>query len=108
MVTISNFFARKREDGTTFFILEITSGIEMIKSKTTGMYYATTKKCNIPTTLKESQCLSLRGTTMPGSIKRVDCEPYEFIQKKTGELLTLNYRFEYVPEVAEVQELETV
>lgn len=98
MVTISNFAPRKREDGSVFYVLEITSGVELIKSTTTGQYYATARKCTIPTTLPESACLSIRGTELAGSIQKVKCEPYDFIQKQTGELMTLDSRYEYVPE----------
>ena len=98
MVTISNFKPRKREDGSVFYVLELTSGVELIKSTTTGQYYATSRKCTIPTTLPESACLSIRGNQLPGSIQKVQCEPYDFIQKQTGELMTLDFRYEYVPE----------
>lgn len=98
MVTISNFKPRKREDGSVFYVLEITSGIELIKSTVTGQYYATAKKCTIPTTLSESACMSVRGTQLAGSIQKVKCEPYDFIQKQTGELRTLDFKYEYFPE----------
>ena len=98
MVTISNFKPRKREDGSMFYVLEITSGIELIKSTVTGQYYATAKKCTIPTTLSESACMSVRGTQLAGSIQKVKCEPYDFIQKQTGELMTLDFKYEYFPE----------
>ena len=41
MVTITNYTKRKKEDGTTFCVLEINSGIKLIQSQTTGQYYAT-------------------------------------------------------------------
>ena len=103
MVTISNFAKRQKEDGTSFFVLELTSGIELIKSNTTGQYYAKAKKVTVPTTLSESACLSIRGTELAGSIIKVKCEPYDFIQKQTGELITLDYRYEYVPEESAVE-----
>lgn len=103
MVTISNFMPRKREDGSVFYVLQITSGIELVKSKTTGQYYATTRQCTIPTTLNESACLSIRGTELAGNIIKVKCEPYDFIEKQTGEVMTLDYRYEYVPEESGVE-----
>lgn len=44
MVKIINYKERKREDGTSFFVLEISGGIEMLLCQKTGNYYATTKK----------------------------------------------------------------
>jgi hypothetical protein len=98
MVTITNYTKRKREDGTAFCVLEINSGIELIQSQTTGQYYASAKKCYIPATFDEVVCRSLKGTMMQGSIKKVECEPYQYTIKETGELITLNHRYEYSPE----------
>lgn len=98
MVTITNYFKRKKEDGTTFCVIEINSGIELLQSQTTGQYYATAKKCFIPATFDEAVCRSLKGTMMQGSIKKVECEPYQYTIKDTGELITLNHRYEYTPE----------
>ena len=33
MVTIINYTRRRKEDGTTFFVLEVHGGIEFIQSK---------------------------------------------------------------------------
>ncbi|WMC07178.1 hypothetical protein [Elizabethkingia anophelis] len=107
MVTITNYKTRKREDGTNFYVLELQSGIELIQSKTTGHYYATTKKCYIPATFDESVCKSLKGTEMSGSIQKVKCEPYDYTIQDTGELITLDYRYEYKPDdIMEVNSLK--
>lgn len=98
MVTITNYTKRKKEDGTTFCVLEINSGIELIQSQTTGQYYATAKKCYIPATFDEAVCRSLKGTMMQGCIKKVECEPYQYTIKETGEEILLNHRYEYSPE----------
>lgn len=98
MVTITDYKTRKREDGTTFCVLEIQNGIELIQSKTTGQYYATSKKCFIPATFDELVCRSLRGTKMRGNIIKVQCEPYDFTIKETGEVINLEHRYEYTPD----------
>lgn len=98
MVTITNYTKRKKEDGTTFCVLEINSGIELIQSQSTGQYYATAKKCYIPATFDEAVCRSLKGTMMQGCIKKVECEPYQYTIKETGEEILLNHRYEYSPE----------
>lgn len=98
MVTITNYLKRKKEDGTTFCVLEINSGIELVQSQTTGQYYATAKKCFIPATFDEAVCRSLKGTMMQGSIKKVECEPYQYTIKETGEEILLKHRYEYSPE----------
>lgn len=98
MVTIINYTRRRKEDGTTFFVLEVHGGIEFIQSKTTGQYYAAAKRCFIPATFEEEVCKSLKGTMIKGSIEKVECEPYQHTIKETGEVITLNHKYEYNPE----------
>ena len=50
MVRIIDYKTRQREDGTEFYLLEVQGGIEMVKSKETGLYYATAKKATVSTT----------------------------------------------------------
>ncbi|GFD83548.1 hypothetical protein KUL118_64100 [Tenacibaculum sp. KUL118] len=83
MVTIINYKERQKEDGTTFYALEVQGGIEMIRSKSTGNFYATAKKAYVPSTFDEAICKGLIGTQMDGSIKKQDCEPYEYTIKDT-------------------------
>ena len=50
MVRIIDYKTRQKEDGTEFYLLEVQGGIEMVKSKETGLYYATAKKATVSTT----------------------------------------------------------
>ena len=45
-----------KEDGTEVYLLEAQGGIEMVKSKETGLYYATSKKATVSTTFDEETC----------------------------------------------------
>ncbi len=98
MVTIINYKERRKEYGTSFFVLEISGGIEMIESKQTGNYYATNKRAFIPSTFDEITCQSLLETQMPCTIIKQECEPYEYTVKDTGEVLLLAHRFVYTPD----------
>lgn len=100
MVTIVNYKERLKDDGTSFFVLELQGGIEMTQSNTTGMFYATAKKAIIPSTFDEVTCKGLVGTQMPGEIEKVDCDPYEYTVQETGEEIILSHRWVYVPEEA--------
>ena len=100
MVTVINFKERNKEDGTSFFVLEIQGGLEMVQSKATGQFYATAKKAYLPSTFDAMTCQALVGTQMPGSIEREECEPYEYTVQSTGEIITLSHRYCYVPEEA--------
>ncbi|NHM02415.1 hypothetical protein [Flavobacterium difficile] len=103
MVRIVNYQKRTTEEGKDFFVLEIQSGISMVKSKETGKFYATANKASISSTFDELTCQALIGTELPGKVEKVDCEPYNYTIKDTGEVITLAHRFEYVDE-AENQE----
>ncbi len=98
MLTITNYHQRQREDGTSFFSLEIQGGLEMVQSQQTGQFYATVKKAYISSTFDEMTCQALIGTTIPGAIGKEDCEPYEYTHKKTGEVITMTTRNVYIPQ----------
>lgn len=107
MVTIINFKERQTEDGKIFFVLEAQGGIEMVQSKVTGKFYATAKKAFIPATFDEVTCKALIGTQMQGEIIREECEPYEYINKETGEVLMLSHRYVYTQDVPGVKRQES-
>lgn len=98
MVRIINYQKRQAEDGREFFVLEITGGVEMVRSKETGQFYATSKKSSIPSTFDEETCKALIGTEMTGQVVRLEVEPYPYIVKETGEELLLSHRWVYVPD----------
>lgn len=98
MVTIVNYKERQKEDGTEFFVLELQGGIEMVKSKETGNFYATAKRAYIPSTFTKEVCQSLIGNQMPGGIVKEVCEPFNYVIKETGEEITLNHRWVYKSE----------
>lgn len=97
MVRIVNFKEIESHDGSTFFALTIQGGVELVKSKETGNFYATARKTSITSTFDEETCKALLGSEMPGSIVKKSCEPYTFTIKETGEIVELSHRFEYVP-----------
>jgi len=98
MVRIVNYQKRTTEEGKDFFVLEIQGGIELVKSQATGKHYVTARKAYIPSTFDEMTCQALIGSELPGKVEKVACEPYEYVIKDTGEVITLAHRFEYVEE----------
>lgn len=98
MVKIINYKERQAEDGSLFYVLEITGGVEMMKSQTTNQYYATAKKAYIASTFDEVTCKALIGTEMEGNIVKQECEPYEYINKDSGEVFQLTHKYVYEPE----------
>ena len=106
MVRIVNYQKRTTEDGKEFFTLELQGGIEIVKSQETGKSYMTARKASMSCTFDELTCQSLIGTELPGSVRKVECEEYEYTIKDTGEVITLSHRFEYVEQEAPVQTTE--
>jgi hypothetical protein len=100
MVRIVNYQKRTTEEGKVFFTLELQGGIEIVKSQETGKSYMTARKASMSCTFDELTCQSLIGTELPGSVRKVECEEYEYTIKDTGEVITLSHRFEYVEQEA--------
>jgi hypothetical protein len=98
MVTITNFFVRQNKDGKPFISLELSGDIEMIQSATSGRFYMTAKRCNVPCTFPEEVAKLMIGKTLRGRIDRVQAEAYEYTVKETGEVITLAHTYVYVPE----------
>ena len=103
MVTIVDYALRQTAEGKEFFALVLQSGIDMVLSKTTGRYYATSKQTTVPSTFNESTCKSLVGEKIPGVIVREACEPYSYTVKETGEILELSHHWVYYPEPPKVE-----
>jgi len=105
MITIIDYKARQNAKGEDFFALILQSGIEMVKSQETGNYYATAKTASVTSTFTEEVCNNLIGEQLPGSIQKVQCEPYEFTIPDSGEIIELNHRWVYLKEGETVEEV---
>lgn len=98
MVTIVDYKTYEREDGTEFNILIVQGGVEAVTSQTTGKSYLTARTARVSSTFNEITCKGLVGTQLPGAVKKVKTEPYEFTVEDTGEILSLSHRYEYISE----------
>lgn len=97
MVTVKGFAKRTANEGGEFVVMELMGGLELIQSSKTGKMYGTVRTTSVPVTFDERTAATLVGTKIPGEIVRVECQPYDFTVKATGEVLTLQHRFEYQP-----------
>ena len=95
MVTVTACLERQKKDGTMFTVLEISGGAELILSQTTQRYYATVRRCTVPFTGSLEVAKMLIGQKIDGEIVRVICEPYQFTNSRTGEMLTLQHSYAY-------------
>lgn len=98
MVTIVGYSQRLSKDGKPFISLQIQGDITMVQSSETGRWYATAKRCSITSTFDEEVAKSLVGKQIPGRIEKVACEQYDFTVPETGEIISLQHTYEYLPD----------
>lgn len=100
MVLIKDYKKFQDGNGKEFFMLEIEGELEMVKSNQTGKFYATTRSTKIPCTFDEKTCIQFLGKSMQGKIIKIPSEPYEYTVKSTGEVIMLDYKYEYNPDAS--------
>jgi len=104
MVRVKDYVVRTTKDGRQFVALVIQGGLSFVQSKNTGNFYATGKQCSIPSTFDEDTAKSFVGEQMPGSVQKLSCPTYQWVNKTTGEVIELSHRWVYVPEGASLEE----
>lgn len=97
MVTVTSYKVRQNKSGENFIALELTGSLEIVQSQNTGNLYATVRRCSMPSTFDEGIAKVMVGSQLEGEIVRVASDPYEYINKRTGEVLTLAYSYAYRP-----------
>ena len=97
-VHIVDYKESQNAEGETFYALIVEGDIEMVQSQDTGRYYATARRASMTSTFTEETCKRLIGQTLPGSIQKSECDPYEYTIPESGEIITLSHRYEYHPE----------
>ena len=97
MVQVNAYAVKKRKDGTTFITLELTGSLELVQSQNNNSFYATIRKCSIPSTFDEPVAKMMIGQQLDGDIVRVEVAPYDFINKRTGEVMVLQHSWAYRP-----------
>lgn len=96
MVSIVDYKAFQKENGEKFYSLVVQGGVEAVKSKESGRTYLTAKTTNLACTFNEITCKSLIGTQLPGQIRKVEVDPYEYTDRETGEIVEMTHRYEYL------------
>jgi len=98
MVTIIGYKECVSQEGKPFYALVLQGDLDIVKSQETGNFYFTANKMQLSTTFNEAICHSFIGKTLPGNVKKVPCAEYEYLNKETGETVTLSHTYQYVPE----------
>ena len=97
MVRVKSYALRTGENGD-YVSLELEGDLEMVQSTNTGRFYATTRRCRISSTFDELTAMKMVGKEISGEIVRVQCEPYDYTNSDTGEVIQLAHRYDYRPE----------
>lgn len=98
MVKIVDFKTYQSDEGKEFCTLIVQGGLEAVKSQETNKTYLTARTARMSCTFNQAVCKSLIGTDLPGTIKKVEVDPYEYTNKSSGEIITLSHRYEYMTE----------
>lgn len=98
MVKITDYKTMKNEAGETFHALVVQGGLESVRSKETNRTYFTVRQTTVPCTFDENTCKTLVGNELEGAVVRVEVDPYEYVDKETGETMMLSHRYEYLTE----------
>ena len=98
MVKIVDYAERESADGDLFYALILEGDLRMAQSKETGQFYATTRKTSVPSTFSEEECEKMLGLDLPGKIVKQKCNPYDYVDSNTGEILTKEERWVFLSE----------
>lgn len=106
MVTITNYKEVETPDGRQFVSIELQSEPKLVQSSTTGNFYLTVNKTRVTTALSVDVCKTLVGQKLPGTVEKIQVEPYESINKETGEVKVLHHVFVYTPDEQSTQKVQ--
>jgi hypothetical protein len=97
MVTIIDVVQTKTKDGSPLISLIVMGPMEPKISQATGKVYMSAMRTRIPCTFTMEVARSMIGQTLPGIVKRIECEPYTFTFPGSSKKLTLKHTFAYDP-----------
>jgi len=72
----------------------------VLTSKASGRAYISSRRASVPCALSDLQAKALIGQTLPGSIEKVACTPFE-VKLPTGKRLKISETYQFQPEMAE-------
>lgn len=101
MVTVKDYKKRENKEGKNFYVLILQGGVFPVRSQETGRMYFTAKTCSVSTTFDEETCMDLIGSQFPGTIERVETEPYNYTVPESGDVIELSHRWEYQDNINE-------
>jgi len=80
-----------------YTVLVLQGNAIVLQSKATSRSYVSARKTTIPCALDDDLAKSLIGQTLPGSIEKVACAPFE-VKLPTGKKVKISEKFQYFPD----------
>lgn len=102
-VTVIQVLQVENSEGQTFVSLVLQGGITMIQSKSSGKFYATSKRTRIASTFDYETAKHMIGEKIPGDIVKVPCEAYSYTIPDTNETVTLDFTYQFVSEGSKIK-----
>jgi len=84
----------------SYLLLLVQGSAEVLTSKASGRAYISSRRASVPCALSDLQAKALIGQTLPGSIEKVACTPFE-VKLPTGKRLKISETYQFQPEMAE-------
>ena len=81
----------------SYTVLVLQGKAVVLQSKATSRPYVSARKTTIPCVLDDVLATSLIGQSLPGSIEKVACTPFE-VKLPTGKKVKISEKFQYFPE----------
>lgn len=99
MVLVSDYELREAQDGKAkVFLKVISEDLVPQTSRVTGKVYLKPLSTFLFAAIEPNQAEFLVGRSLPGRIEKVPIEPYDITDFQTGEIRTIDFRYQYVPE----------
>lgn len=103
MVTITQAVIRKNSKNEEFVSLILTSGVEMVKAKSTNKFYATVRTASVPSTLSLELAKEMVGQKLNGMIVKKPCDPYMY-KTHSGDEIELTWSYVYTDDAESLSE----
>jgi hypothetical protein len=85
-----------------YTVLVLQGNAIVLQSKATSRSYVSARKTTIACALDDVLAKSLIGQTLPGSIEKVACTPFE-VKLPTGKKVKISEKFQYFPDPEKVE-----
>src|SRR5664280_195396 len=80
-----------------YTVLVLQGNAIVLQSKATSRPYVSARKTTIPCALDDVLAKSLIGQTLPGSIEKVACTPFE-VKLSNGKKLKVSEKYQFQPD----------